>query len=155
MKYKDWKKEMLRSIPRDIEEIIPKFNKKRMLYDWNRLCDLDYNKDAFLGKSILLHFCRSHWNNFDWKSIRKTLYKSPCSEHHLLEGLDHFKNVSVLGEKFRKKYKDDKFVVFKHHSPEAMLAICSLDKTYISKEPIDEESIKIIRFLNLKVAELK
>ena len=149
MKYKDWKKEMLRSIPKNIEDAIPKFSKKRMKSDFKHLCRYKYRKEAFLGKSILLHFCKSHWNDFDWKSIRKSLYKSPVSSHHLLEGLDNFKNVSRLKEKFRKKYVNEDIVTFKHHSPEKMLAICSLGKTYISKEPIDKESTRIIKFLKL------
>ena len=156
MKYKDWKKEMLRSIPRNIEDAIPKFSEKRMLYDWKRLCELAYNKNAFLGKSILLNFCKSrileNLSN-DWKAIRKNLYKSPCSEHHLLEGFNIFKNVSKLREKFRKKYKGVKEVIVKCHSPEKMLAICSLGRAYISKEPIDKDSVKIIKFLNLKAFE--
>ena len=149
MKYKDWKKEMLRSIPKNIEEAIPKFSKKRMLYDWKRLKTIPYYKHSYIGKSILLNFCRSHWKEFDWKSIRKTLYKSPVSSYHLLEGLDHFKNVVQLREKFRKKYRSVKEVIVKKHSPEKMLAICSLGKTYISKEVIDKESIQIIKFLKL------
>lgn len=155
MKYKTWKKEMLRSIPKNIKDAIPRFNKTRMLTDWDKLCTYSYSKGSFLGKSILLHFCRSHWNTLEkcWKYLRKTLYKSPCSEHHVLEGLDTFRNVSKLREKYRKKFANDDFVVFKHHSPEKMLAICSLGKTYVSKEPIDKESIRIIGFLNLKAYE--
>jgi hypothetical protein len=157
MKYKYWKKEILSSIPKNIENAIPKFDKNRMLYDWKRLCKYSViYKHSFIGKSILLNFCKSRIIEdigSEWKSLRKTLYKSPCSSHHLLEGFDIFKNPSKLREKFRKKYKGVKEVIVKHHSPENMLAICSLGKTYISKEPIDKESKRIIRFLNLKAYE--
>lgn len=152
MKYKDWKKEMLKSIPKNIEGAIPKFSDKRMYKDWDNLKKFKYIKKAYICKSILLNFCKSRIVEAlgdEWKEIRKTLYKSPCSSHHLLEGFDIFKNPSKLREKFRKKYKGVKEVIVKHHSPEKMLAICSLGKTYISKEPIDKESKRIIKFLNL------
>lgn len=154
MKYKDWKKEMIRSIPKDIEDVIPRFDKKRLKSDWKRLCSYEtYKNGAFLGKSILLHFCRSHWDRLkdDWLTIRKTLYKSPCSIHNVLEGLDTFQNPSKLRRKYKKKYKCCKEVVVKHHSPEKMLAICSLGKIYISKEPLDRKSVKIVKYLNLDV----
>lgn len=157
MKYKDWKKEMLRSIPKNIKDAIPKFDKTRMVSSYEKLKELPYNSKAFLGNSILLNFCKSRIIEAiggEWKSLRKTLYKSPCSSHHLLEGFNIFKNPSQLREKFRKKYKGVKEVVVKHHSPEKMLAICSLGKTYISKEPIDKESKRIIKFLNLNVREI-
>lgn len=157
MKYKDWKKEMLRSIPKNIEDAIPKFDKNRMRKDWKHLCNYDYNEKAFLGKSILLNFCRSRLLDKlknDWKSLRKTLYLSPCSEHHLLEGFEIFKNTSQLKEKFRIKYEGKSKVIVKHHTPEKMLAICSLGKIYISKEPIDKESKRIAKFLKLKIKEI-
>ena len=157
MKYKDWKKEMIRSIPKNIEDAIPKYKDIRMKSDWNCLCTYKYSKGAFLGKSILLNFCRSRIINLlgeDWKTLRKTLYKSPCSEHNVLEGLDDFRNTSKLREKYRKKYKGCDTILVKHHSPEKMLAICSLGKNYVSKEPISNESVKIIKYLNLNAYEI-
>ena len=154
MKYKDWKKEMLRSIPKNIEDVIPTFSESRLRGDWRQLCEKDYKRGADLCKSVLLHFCRSHWNDFDWKSVRKTLYKSALSSHHLLEGFDKFKNVSKLREKYRKKYDKQEIVTFKYHSPESMLAICSLGKTYACRELIDNESKEIIKFLNLNAIEI-
>lgn len=155
MKYKDWKKEMLRSIPKNIKDAIPKFDKKRILKDWKNLCNKPYIKGANLCISVLLNFCRNKVvNSVDWKRIRTSLYKSPCSLHHLLEGINIFKNVSKLREKFRIKYDKQNIIIFSHHSPEAMLAVCSLNKIYISKEPIDKESLKIIRFLKLNAGEL-
>lgn len=153
MKYKDWKKEMIRSIPKNIEDAIPRFSDSRLLSDWKSLCKYPYKNGAFLGKSILLNFCKSRIIKLlknEWKSVRKTLYKSPCSEHHVLEGLGDFENPSKLREKYRKKYRDDDTIIVRHHSPEKMLAICSLGKTYVSEEPIDKESVKIISYLNLK-----
>ena len=157
MKYKDWKKEMIRSIPKNLEDAIPKFSEIRMKQDWNYLCSYRYSNGAFLGKSILLNFCKSRIINLlkdDWKSIRKTLYKSPCSSHSVLEGLDDFKNTSKLREKYRVKYKGYDTIVVKRHSPEKMLAICSLGKTYVSKEPLDKESVKIVKYLRLKAYEV-
>ena len=156
MDYKTWKREMIRSIPKNIEDAIPKFSDSRLLSDWKSLCKYPYNNKAFLGKSILLNFCKSRIIDSlgdNWKSIRKTLYKSPCSEHHVLEGLDDFENPSKLREKYRKKYRDDDTIIVRHHSPEKMLAICSLGKTYVSEERIDKESKKLAEFLKLNVKE--
>lgn len=155
LSYTRWRKEIKRNIPRSIEKAFPEFSEKRMKSDYEKLCSYTvFNRNAFLGKSILLNFCKSRLYSlsYKWNILRSTLYKSPCSLHHLFEGFNLFENTCTLKTKYENN--DDNIIIVKHHSPEKMISICSLGKIYVSKEPIDEESKKIIKFLNLNAYEI-
>jgi len=150
MTYKEWIKDMIHSIPKEIPYY--HFSKERMRKDWEHLCTYKYHRNANLGKSIILNFCKSRYD-LDWKEVRKELYYSPVSSHNPLEGLIKTRNISELREKYRKKYKGKKEVLFRKHKPEKMIALCSLNKTYCCTE-LDSESKKIVKLLNLKVKEV-
>jgi hypothetical protein len=150
--YKEFIKDMINSIPKSIPYY--SFSKERMRKDYSMLCKYEYHKNSNLGRSIVLHYCRSLLNDIDWSErsslIREhKIYYSPVSSHNPLDGLIEIKNISRLREKYRKKYKGKKEVRIKKHSPEKMLAICSLGKRYITPI-IDDESKRIIRLLKLK-----
>lgn len=153
--YVRWKEEIYKNIPKKIEDAFPVFSKKRMKRDYKKLCNYShFHKDAFIGKSILLNYCKSRLYTIsdNWNILRENLYKSPCSSHHLFEGFTLFDNTCNL--KIKYENKSDNIIIVKHHSPEKMLAICSSGKSYVSKESIDKESKKIIKFLKLKAYEL-
>jgi hypothetical protein len=124
-----------------------------MKKDYKHLCSYPYRKNADLGKSIILNYCKSLFNDLDWKSVKRKVYYSSASSHNPLEGLDNSLNISELREKYKNKYRGMNEVIIKNHSPEKMLAICSLNKTYCCTM-LDSESKKIIKLLDLKVKEV-
>ena len=155
MEYKEWIKDMIKSIPKSIPYY--SFSDNRMKKDYSNLCTYKYHKNANLGISTIKNFSRSLFNDIDWSersSLIKEhkLYYSPVSSHNPLEGLIEIENISRLREKYRKKYKGKKEVRIKKHTLEKMLAICSLGKRYVSKcadKECLEESKRIIKFHKL------
>jgi len=157
MKYKEFIKDMTHSIPKSIPYY--SFSKERMRKDYEHLCTYEYRNNANLGKSIILNYCRSLFNDIDWDERKElikehTIYYSPVSSHNPLDGLIEIKNISKLREKYRKKYKGNKIVKHKAYNPCKMLAICSLGKRYESNcknRSEFKEAMKIVKLLKLDV----
>ena len=156
MSYKEFIKDMINSIPKSIPYY--SFSKERMRKDYEHLCHYKYRNNANLGRSIILNYCKSIFDSLDWSKRKELIkehriYYSPVSSHNPLDGLIEIKNISKLREKYRKKYKGKKEVEHKKYSPEKMLAICSLNKSYscnCKNKSEFNEAMKIIKLLNLK-----
>ena len=142
---------MINSIPKSIPYY--SFSKERMRKDYEHLCTYEYRNNANLGRSIVLHYCKSLFKNIDWSNrsslIKEhTIYYSPVSSHNPLDGLVEIENISRLREKYRKKYKGKKIVKHKAYNPCKMLAICSLGKRYESNcknRSEFKEAMKIVK----------
>jgi hypothetical protein len=134
------------------------FSNDRMFSDYAKLKKYSYRKGANLGRSIILNFCKSYYENINWKRENITelvnkhlLYYSKCSSHNPLDCFDlNILNVSRLAKRYKNKYKGYKIVYIKKHKAEKMLAICSLNKTYRT-DALDEDSIRMAKLLKLKV----
>ena len=151
MTYKKWKKDMLSNIPKEIT--YPKYSKKHLRKSFELLKNENNFNSNFIrsnvGKSLLINFCPKYcFRNINYKELRSKLFHSPCSSKHFLEGHEDLLNVPKLILKYKNKN-----IIVKHHSPEKMLAICSLGKTYYVREPIDNESKRLAKSFNFKVVE--
>lgn len=148
MSYSKWKKDILSNMS---NLTYPKYDEKHLVKSWKLLCNETKFNSLFIrsnvGKSIIINFCPKYaFKNLELD--KNKLFYSPLSSKHPLEGYDELENIPMMKKKYS-KYKNYDTIVVKHHSPEKMLAICSLGKTYVSKEHLDKGSLAIINFLHL------
>ena len=130
----------------------PKYSEKRMLKSWELLCKEEKFNSLFVrsnvGKSLVVNFCPKYaFRNL--KIDKNKLFCSKYSSKHPLEGYENLNSIPKLREKYL--HKNSSVIKVKHHSPEKMLAICSLGKVYCSKTTIDKESENLAKFLKLKI----
>lgn len=175
--YEEWLNSIIKSLPNEFPYHV--FTNKRLLTDWQHLCNYDYNKHSYVGMSIVKHHHRSIYeahreNNISpvecWKQnellIRcvknRIIYKSNLSSHNIAEGFNICgiaKTVSVfnpiLAKHIVKTYLQEFNTVFDPFSGFSgrMLGACACGKTYIGQD-INEthvkESNEIIKLLQIK-----
>lgn len=158
MKYKEWKKDMFKHIPKKIQ--YPEYDDAHLRRTWMYMTDVKNTKRidsswilCNIGKSIIIQFCPKYaFRGFDYASERKNLFYSPFSSKDCLEGRDTLKNIPKIMMKYLAKKSNE--IVVKHHSPEKMLAICALGKAYRSKERFDKGTKAIIEYLGLNAKEV-
>jgi hypothetical protein len=174
--YELWIQSIIDSMPAEFP--YPTYTEKRLAKDWQHLQVYEYNKNSFVGMSIIQQFHKSIWHAHKnkmlspvecWKSrelleksVRnRVIYKSNLSSQQIARGFNISniaKTVSVFNPIFAKhiilKYAQEYNEIFDPFSGFSgrMLGTCSTGKRYIGQD-INEthvsESKRIIEKFNL------
>lgn len=176
MDYDEWVKSIIDDLP--IEFPYPKYSEKRLQKDWKHLQDWEWNKNSFVGNSIVRHFHESIWEARVGKNIspvecwnnkellektvkNRMIYSSRLSSQSIVDGFNVCKiapKVSVfnpiLAKHLIETYLNEFNEVFDPFSGFSgrMLGCCALNKKYIGQDINEkhiEESKQIIDYLNL------
>lgn len=179
MDYDEWVKSIIDDLP--IEFPYPKYSEKRLQKDWKHLQDWEWNKNSFVGNSIVRHFHESIWEARVGKNIspvecwnnkellektvkNRMIYSSRLSSQSIVDGFNVCKiapKVSVFNPMLAKHlieaYLNEFNEVFDPFSGFSgrMLGCCALNKKYIGQDINEkhiEESKQIIDYLNLNAA---
>lgn len=176
MDYDEWIKSIIDNLPDEFP--YPKYSDERLQKDWKHLQEWEWNKNSYVGNSIVRHFHESIWKAHVGKNIspvecwnnkellektvkNRMIYSSRLSSQSIVDGFNVCKlapKVSVfnpmLAKHLIKTYLNEFNEVFDPFSGFSgrMLGCCSLDKKYIGQD-INEKHIKeskqIIDYLNL------
>lgn len=176
MDYDEWIKSIISDLPKEFP--YPKYTKERLAKDWKHLQEWEWNKNSYVGSSIVRHFHESIWeahvgknispvecwNNKELleKTVRNRMIYSPrLSSQSIVDGFNVSKiapKVSVfnpmLAKYLIKTYLNEFSEVFDPFSGFSgrMLGCCALNKKYIGQDINEkhiEESKQIIDYLNL------
>ena len=179
MNYEDWVKSIIGDLPKEFP--YPKYTKERLEKDWKHLQEWKWNRNSYVGSSIVRHFHESIWearvgNNISpvecWnnkelleKTVRnRMIYSSRLSSQCIVDGFNVSKiapKVSVFNPMLAKHlietYLNEFNEVFDPFSGFSgrMLGCCALNKKYIGQDINEkhiEESKQIIDYLNLNAA---
>lgn len=174
--YEQWIQSLINSMPSEFP--YPNYTEKRLQLDWQHLQTYEYNKNSFVGMSIIHQFHKSIWhahkNNMlspvdCWhnkilleKSIRnRIIYKSNLSSQQIARGFNISniaKTVSVFNPIFAKHisqtYAQEYNEIFDPFSGFSgrMLGACACGKKYIGNDINSQhiaESNEIIKKFNL------
>lgn len=172
--YESWIKSIVDSMPEEFP--YPSYTEKRLTKDWQHLQLFDYNKNSFVGMSIIHQFHKSIWHAHKnkmlspiecWKSrelIEKSvrnrvIYKNNLSSQQIARGFNISniaKTVSVFNPIFAKnilnKYAQDYTEIFDPFSGFSgrMLGACALGKHYVGQD-INETHVNESKRNNRKV----
>lgn len=179
MDYEDWVKSIIGDLPKEFP--YPKYTKERLEKDWKHLQEWKWNKNSYVGSSIVRHFHESIWearvgNNISpvecWnnkelleKTVRnRMIYSSRLSSQCIVDGFNVSKiapKVSVfnpmLAKYLIKTYLNEFSEVFDPFSGFSgrMLGCCALGKKYIGQDinmKHVNESSQIIDYLSLNAS---
>lgn len=179
MDYEDWVKSIIGDLPKEFP--YPKYTKERLEKDWKHLQEWKWNKNSYVGSSIVRHFHESIWearvgNNISpvecWnnkelleKTVRnRMIYSSRLSSQCIVDGFNVSKiapKVSVfnpmLAKYLIKTYLNEFSDVFDPFSGFSgrMLGCCALGKKYIGQDinmKHVNESSQIIDYLSLNAS---
>lgn len=179
MDYDEWVKSIIDDLP--IEFPYPKYSEKRLQKDWKHLQDWEWNKNSFVGNSIVRHFHESIWEARVGKNIspvecwnnkellektvkNRMIYSSRLSSQSIVDGFNVCKiapKVSVfnpmLAKHLVKTYLNEFDMIFDPFSGFSgrMLGVCACGKEYIGTDINTKhviESMKIIRYLGLNAS---
>ena len=176
MDYEDWVKSVIGDLPKEFP--YPKYTKERLEKDWKHLQEWKWNKNSYVGSSIVRHFHESIWEAHVGKNIspvecwnnkellektvrNRMIYSSRLSPQSIVDGFNVSKiapKVSVfnpmLAKYLIKTYLNEFSEVFDPFSGFSgrMLGCCALGKKYIGQDINTKhvtESNRIIDYLRL------
>lgn len=176
MDYEDWVKSIISDLPKEFP--FPKYDDKRLQKDWKHLQEWEWNKNSYVGSSIVRHFHESIWEAHVGKNIspvecwnnkellektvrNRMIYSSRLSSQSIVDGFNVSKiapKVSVfnpmLAKYLIKTYLNEFSEVFDPFSGFSgrMLGCCALGKKYVGQDINTKhvtESNRIIDYLKL------
>lgn len=176
MDYEDWVKSIISDLPKEFP--YPKYTKERLEKDWKHLQEWEWNKNSYVGSSIVRHFHESIWEAHVGKNIspvecwnnkellektvrNRMIYSSRLSSQSIVDGFNVSKiapKVSVfnpmLAKYLIKTYLNEFSEVFDPFSGFSgrMLGCCALGKKYVGQDINTKhviESNRIIDYLKL------
>ena len=176
MDYEDWVKSIISDLPKEFP--YPKYTKERLEKDWKHLQEWEWNKNSYVGSSIVRHFHESIWEAHIGKNIspvecwnnkellektvrNRMIYSSRLSPQSIVDGFNVSKiapKVSVfnpmLAKYLIKTYLNEFSEVFDPFSGFSgrMLGCCALGKKYVGQDINTKhvtESNRIIDYLKL------
>ena len=176
MDYDEWVKSIIDDLPKEFP--YPKYDERRLQKDWKHLQEWEWNKNSYVGISIVRHFHESIWEAHVGKNIspvecwnnkellektvkNRMIYSFRLSSQSIVDGFNICKiapKVSVfnpmLAKHLIKTYLDEFEIIFDPFSGFSgrMLGCCALNKKYIGQDINEkhiEESKQIIEYLNL------
>ena len=176
MDYDEWIKSIISDLPKEFP--YPKYTKERLAKDWKHLQEWEWNKDSYVGSSIVRHFHESIWEAHVGKNIspvecwnnkellektvkNRMIYSSRLSSQSIVDGFNVSKiapKVSVfnpmLAKYLIKTYLNEFSEVFDPFSGFSgrMLGCCALGKKYVGQDINTKhviESNRIIDYLKL------
>ena len=176
MDYNEWIKSIISDLPKEFP--FPKYDDKRLQKDWKYLQEWEWNKNSYVGSSIVRHFHESIWEAHVGKNIspvecwnnkellektvrNRMIYSSRLSSQSIVDGFNVSKiapKVSVfnpmLAKYLIKTYLNEFSEVFDPFSGFSgrMLGCCALGKKYIGQDINTKhvtESNRIIDYLRL------
>lgn len=176
MDYAEWIKSIIDELPKEFP--FPKYDDKRLQKDWNHLQEWEWNKNSYVGSSIIRHFHESIWEAHVGKNIspvecwynkellektvkNRMIYSSRLSSQSIVDGFNICKiapKVSVfnpmLAKYLIKTYLNEFSEVFDPFSGFSgrMLGCCASGKKYIGQDINMKhviESNQIIDYLKL------
>ena len=176
MDYEDWVKSIISDLPKEFP--YPKYTKERLEKDWKHLQEWEWNKNSYVGSSIVRHFHESIWEAHVGKNIspvecwnnkellektvrNRMIYSSRLSSQSIVDGFNVSKiapKVSVfnpmLAKYLIKTYLNEFSEVFDPFSGFSgrMLGCCALGKKYVGQDINTKhvtESNRIIDYLRL------
>ena len=176
MDYNEWIKSIISDLPKEFP--FPKYDDKRLQKDWKHLQEWEWNKNSYVGSSIVRHFHESIWEAHVGKSIspvecwnnkellektvkNRMIYSSRLSSQSIVDGFNICKiapKVSVfnpmLAKYLIKTYLNEFSEVFDPFSGFSgrMLGCCALGKKYVGQDINTKhviESNRIIDYLKL------
>lgn len=176
MDYDEWIKSIISDLPKEFP--YPKYTKERLAKDWKHLQEWEWNKNSYVGSSIVRHFHESIWEAHVGKNIspvecwnnkellektvrNRMIYSSRLSSQCIVDGFNVSKiapKVSVfnpmLAKYLIKTYLNEFSEVFDPFSGFSgrMLGCCALGKKYVGQDINTKhviESNRIIDYLKL------
>lgn len=176
MDYDEWIKSIISDLPKEFP--YPKYTKERLAKDWKHLQEWEWNKNSYVGSSIVRHFHESIWEAHVGKNIspvecwnnkellektvkNRMIYSSRLSSQSIVDGFNVSKiapKVSVfnpMSAKYLiKTYLNEFSEVFDPFSGFSgrMLGCCALGKKYVGQDINTKhviESNRIIDYLRL------
>ena len=179
MDYNEWIKSIIGDLPKEFP--FPKYDDKRLQKDWKHLQEWEWNKNSYVGSSIVRHFHESIWEAHVGKNIspvecwnnkellektvrNRMIYSSRLSSQSIVDGFNVSKiapKVSVfnpmLAKYLIKTYLNEFFEVFDPFSGFSgrMLGCCALGKKYVGQDINTKhviESNRIIDYLRLNAS---
>ena len=179
MDYEDWIKSIIGDLPKEFP--YPKYTKERLEKDWKHLQEWEWNKNSYVGSSIVRHFHESIWEAHVGKNIspvecwnnkellektvrNRMIYSSRLSSQSIVDGFNVSKiapKVSVfnpmLAKYLIKTYLNEFSEVFDPFSGFSgrMLGCCALGKKYVGQDINTKhviESNRIIDYLRLNAS---
>ena len=179
MDYDEWIKTIINDLPKEFP--FPKYDDKRLQKDWNHLQEWEWNKNSYVGSSIVRHFHESIWEAHVGKNIspvecwnnkellektvkNRMIYSSRLSSQSIVDGFNICKiapKVSVfnpmLAKYLIKTYLNEFSEVFDPFSGFSgrMLGCCALGKKYVGQDINTKhviESNRIIDYLRLNAS---
>lgn len=179
MDYEDWIKSIISDLPKEFP--FPKYDDKRLQKDWKHLHEWEWNKNSYVGSSIVRHFHESIWEAHVGKNIspvecwnnkellektvrNRMIYSSRLSSQSIVDGFNVSKiapKVSVfnpmLAKYLIKTYLNEFSEVFDPFSGFSgrMLGCCALGKKYVGQDINTKhviESNRIIDYLRLNAS---
>ena len=179
MDYNEWIKSIISDLPKEFP--YPKYTKERLAKDWKHLQEWEWNKDSYVGSSIVRHFHESIWEAHVGKNIspvecwnnkellektvkNRMIYSSRLSSQSIVDGFNVSKiapKVSVfnpmLAKYLIKTYLNEFSEVFDPFSGFSgrMLGCCALGKEYVGQDINTKhiiESNRIIDYLRLNAS---
>ena len=179
MDYNEWIKSIISDLPKEFP--YPKYTKERLAKDWKHLQEWEWNKNSYVGSSIVRHFHESIWEAHVGKNIspvecwnnkellektvkNRMIYSSRLSSQSIVDGFNVCKiapKVSVfnpmLAKYLIKTYLNEFSEVFDPFSGFSgrMLGCCALGKKYVGQDINTKhviESNRIIDYLRLNAS---
>ena len=179
MDYDEWIKSIISDLPKEFP--YPKYTKERLAKDWKHLQEWEWNKNSYVGSSIVRHFHESIWEANVEKNIspvecwnnkellektvkNRMIYSSRLSSQSIVDGFNVSKiapKVSVfnpMSAKYLiKTYLNEFSEVFDPFSGFSgrMLGCCALGKKYVGQDINTKhviESNRIIDYLRLNAS---
>ena len=179
MDYEDWVKSIISDLPKEFP--FPKYDDKRLQKDWKHLQEWEWNKNSYVGSSIVRHFHESIWEAHVGKNIspvecwnnkellektvrNRMIYSSRLNPQSIVDGFNVSKiapKVSVfnpmLAKYLIKTYLNEFSEVFDPFSGFSgrMLGCCALGKKYVGQDINTKhvtESNRIIDYLRLNAS---
>ena len=179
MDYNEWIKSIISDLPKEFP--FPKYDDKRLQKDWKHLQEWEWNKNSYVGSSIVRHFHESIWEAHVGKNIspvecwnnkellektvrNRMIYSSRLSTQSIVDGFNVSKiapKVSVfnpmLAKYLIKTYLNEFSEVFDPFSGFSgrMLGCCALGKKYVGQDINTKhvnESNRIIDYLRLNAS---
>lgn len=179
MDYDEWIKSIISDLPKEFP--YPKYTKERLAKDWKHLQEWEWNKNSYVGSSIVRHFHESIWEAHVGKNIspvecwnnkellektvkNRMIYSSRLSSQSIVDGFNVSKiapKVSVfnpMSAKYLiKTYLNEFSEVFDPFSGFSgrMLGCCALGKKYVGQDINTKhviESNRIIDYLRLNAS---
>ena len=176
MDYDEWIKSIISDLPKEFP--YPKYTKERLAKDWKHLQEWEWNKNSYVGSSIVRHFHESIWEAHVGKNIspvecwnnkellektvkNRMIYSSRLSSQSIVDGFNVCKiapKVSVfnpmLAKYLIKTYLNEFSEVFDPFSGFSgrMLGCCALGKKYVGQDINTKhviESNRVIDYLRL------